>query len=303
MSRGRWPIAPPPILTAVRYRRISEPGHAHEQADAAEEMERPMSVAAHERDRDEVEEAAQVAVQPVARAPVLARAVVHGELGDLEAAIRGEHGDEAVELAVEPDPPQRLGAVRLQPAVDVVQPDARDDRRRPVEEARQHAPRPRVVPPRLPARDEVEPLVELREELRDLGGIVLEVGVDRDHDVALGLEEAGLERDGLPEVAAQVHDDDVRRLVVELGEHAGAAVGRAVVDEDHLERLVPGFECGGDLPVELLQRVLLVEERDDDRDHARRVQRGEVGVSPVGGVLDAATASPRRPDPPRSAGA
>ena len=100
------------------------------------------------------------------------------------------------------------------------------------------APQERIVPARLPAGHEVEALVELREELRDLGRIVLEVGVDRHDDLAARLEEAGLQRGRLPEVPAQADDHDVRVLVVEPGEDREAAVGRAVVDEDDLERLV-----------------------------------------------------------------
>jgi len=63
---------------------------------------------------------------------------------------------------------------------------------------------------RLPARDEIEPLVELGEQARDLRGVVLEVAVDRHHDVAGRLGEAGRERRGLAEVAAQPHDADIR---------------------------------------------------------------------------------------------
>ena len=45
----------------------------------------------------------------------------------------------------------------------------------------------RVAAPRLPPGDEVEPLVELREQARDLGRVVLTVAVDRDDDVAARL--------------------------------------------------------------------------------------------------------------------
>ena len=76
---------------------------------------------------------------------------------------------------------------------------------------REKTPAERVVTARLPAGDEVEALVELGEELRDLGRVVLEVGVDRHDDVAARLEEARLQRGRLPEVAAEVDDDDVRR--------------------------------------------------------------------------------------------
>jgi len=57
-----------------------------QEADPAEEMERPVPVAAHEGDGEQIEEAAHVTLHPVARAPVLALAVIDGELGDAEAA-------------------------------------------------------------------------------------------------------------------------------------------------------------------------------------------------------------------------
>jgi hypothetical protein len=61
-----------------------------------------MAVAADQRHGQEVEEASQVALQPVARAAVVARTVIDGKLGDAVAALVGQHRQEAVELAVDP---------------------------------------------------------------------------------------------------------------------------------------------------------------------------------------------------------
>ena len=61
----------------------------------------------------------------------------------------------------------------------------------------------RVAALRLPAADEVEALVELGQQPRDLGRVVLEVGVDRHDDVALGVREARRQRRCLAEVPAQ----------------------------------------------------------------------------------------------------
>src|SRR5439155_22958733 len=105
-----------------------------------------------------------------------------------------------MELSVEPTALHDLGAVRLQAAVQVVEPEPRDAASDPVEDARRHAARDRVPAMRLPPGYEVESLVELREEARDLGRVVLEVAVDRDDDVALRIREAGGERCGLPDV-------------------------------------------------------------------------------------------------------
>ena len=49
--------------------------------------------------------------------------------------------------------------------------------------------RQRIAALRLPACDEVEAFVELREQARDLAGVVLEIAVDRHDSVARGLVE------------------------------------------------------------------------------------------------------------------
>ena len=65
----------------------AEADRAEGEPEPAEEVQRPVAVAADERDRQQVEEAADVPLDPVARAAVLARAVVDGQLGD-----RGSRG-------------------------------------------------------------------------------------------------------------------------------------------------------------------------------------------------------------------
>ena len=66
-------------------REVGEDDHAdraEHEPHAAEEVQRPVAVAAHEGDGQQVEEAAHVALHPVARPAVLPRAVVDGQLGD-----------------------------------------------------------------------------------------------------------------------------------------------------------------------------------------------------------------------------
>ena len=149
-----------------------------------------------------------------------------------------------MQLAVEAQAADDLGAVGLQAAVQVVEPEAREPAGDGVEDPRGDPAGERVAALRLPARDEVEALVELREQARDLGRVVLQVAVDRDDDVALRLLEAGLQRGRLAEVAPQPDDADVVVRGVEPRERGERAVGRAVVDEDAsqgpLERLERG---------------------------------------------------------------
>ena len=121
----------------------------------------------------------------------------------------------------------------------------------------------------LPAGDEIEPLVELGQQSRDLGRIVLQVGVDRDDDVSTRLREPGRERSRLAEVATEPHDPDVVLRVVQAGQRGERAVGRAVVHEYGFPGLVERLEGRLELVEEERHRPLLVVNGDDDRDHGR----------------------------------
>ena len=107
------------------------------------------------------------------------------------------------------------------------------------------------------------------EEARDLGRIVLKVAVDRDDDVALRLRETRLECGRLAEVAPEPNDANVVVRSVQARERGERAVGRAVVDENDLPRLIELPEGRGKLVVQEGDTALLVVYRDDHRDHAR----------------------------------
>ena len=142
-----------------------------------------------------------------------------------------------------------------------------------VEDAGEETPRDGIATVRLPAGDEIEALVQLREEARDLCGVVLQVAVDRDDGLALRLVEAGDERGGLAEVAAQSNDAHVLLGVVQPRQGGEGSVGGAVVDEDRLPRSVERLERGPELVVEQCDASLFVMHRYDDGDHAREVIR------------------------------
>ena len=174
-----------------------------------------------------------------------------------------------MELAVDGHALHDVRAVGLQPAVEVVQPQARETPGHGVEDPRGDAPGQRIAALRLPAGDEVESLLELCEQPRDLRRIVLKIAVDRDDDVALRLRETGLERGRLAEVAPEPNDANVVVCSMQARQRGERAVGRAVVDEDDLPRLVELLERRGKLVVEERDAALLVVYRDDHRDHAR----------------------------------
>jgi molybdopterin molybdotransferase len=241
---------------------------AEQEAESSEQVQRPVPVPPDERHGEEVEEAAQVTLTAVAGSAVRSRAMLDGQLRDPVAAVVREHRQEAMQLSVDAEASEHLGSVCLQPAVEVVQPQSRDAARGEVEDSGQGSPQPWVAPLRLPARDEVEALLELREQPRDLGGNVLQVGVYRHDDVAVGLGEAGGERGRLPEVAAETDDANVVLRGMEARERCEAAVARAVVDEDGFPRDPEWLQSRHELLVQESERQLLVVDGNDDRDHA-----------------------------------
>src|SRR6266511_1614320 len=230
-------------------------------------MQRPVAVAAHERDRQQIEEPAQVPLEPVAGATVLPRPVIHRELRDAVPLLVGEDGDEPVQLSVEHEAAHDLCPVRLEAAVHVVPPQTGHPAGDPVEELRRDAARERVSAPRLPAGDEIEALLQLREQARDLGRIVLQVAVDRDDELARRLREARRERGGLAEVAAQPHHAHVVLARVQSRQRAERLVRRAVVDVDGLPLLAERVERRLQLFMQQRDAALFVVEGDDDRDH------------------------------------
>ena len=68
-----------------------------------------------------------------------------------------------------------------------------------------------VLPVLAPAAHHVGAGTNRIEQPRDVGRIVLQVAVHGDQDVAPRPVEAGLQRQGLPEVASQLDDDELRR--------------------------------------------------------------------------------------------
>ena len=88
-------------------------------------MLRPLAEAGQKLDREQIEEAFDEAAHAVLGVAELARPMIDLDLADAEAARRGQHGDEAVQLAVKPHLAEHLGPVALHAAVVVVQVDAR----------------------------------------------------------------------------------------------------------------------------------------------------------------------------------
>ncbi len=106
-------------------------------------------------------------------------------------------------LAVEGDVLDDFATVGLEGGAEVVDVDAAENCHEPVGDMRGNAAEEEVVGAlRTPAADDVVALFELGEEGGDFVGVVLEVAVHGEDEIALSVIEAGGEGGGLTEVAA-----------------------------------------------------------------------------------------------------
>jgi len=111
------------------------------------------------------------------------------------------------------------------------------------------------------------PLLHRLEQARDLGRVVLKVAVHEDDDVPARGFQAGCQGGGLPEVAAELDDDDLGMALAELLQQGEAAVLAAVVNVNDLVRPPERDQHTLELPVELGNALDLVVDGNDDRQH------------------------------------
>ena len=165
------------------------------------------------------------------------------DLADAEAARSRQHGDEPVQLAVEPHLAEHLGPIALEPAIVVV------EMARPVSQLTIQL-KTRLgstlcqgscrAP--LPAADDVDLPSSVREEPGNLGRVVLEVAVEGEDDLAAAGRETRGERRRLAEVPPEADAPDPRILGGKFADHVPRIIAAPVVDENHLdvERVLPG---------------------------------------------------------------
>ena len=114
-------------LTGTKVRCHQEAGNKHKCSQQPEEVHRALSEPGDEADRQHVKIALQKPVETVFGDPVLACTVLDNLLADLpESRFPGKHRDIPVHLAVDLDAFNYLCIIGLEPAVEIVQPDARE---------------------------------------------------------------------------------------------------------------------------------------------------------------------------------
>ena len=170
-----------------------------------------------------------------------------------------------MQLAVQTDLVEHLAAVRLEAAVVIVQPHAGDSSDQAVEDSTRERLVPRVMTNRLPPADDVVPLGDRRQKARDLLRMILEIGVERQHDLARCFAETGGQRRRLAEIASQADRRHPRIARRQRLDRFPAPIGRAVVDQNDLEFDAVRRSRLAQLPMEGHQTLRLIEDRNHGR--------------------------------------
>src|SRR2546426_5212747 len=136
-----------------------------------------------------------------------------------------------------------------------------------VRDARRYAARQVVAGGAIdpPPRHRV-PLVEVREQHRDVGRIVLQVGIHDHHPPALRRLESGVGRRRLTAVRLESHQTHPPVGLAKRANDLRAPVAAAVVDEHDLEGEPEALEHLAQLGPERGEAGFLVVDRDDDRE-------------------------------------
>src|SRR5438874_4799411 len=243
-----------------------------EDPESAEDVDGLRCVAREELHHHEIEDHLERAAQAVLALARVARPVVDDHLRDASPLPARIDGDEAVHLAVELHVAQHFAPVGLERAAVIVQPDAADEADDPIGDPRRQLAAEFLVHPVLaPAAHHVAAGFQMREQLLDVGRVVLQVAVHwHDHVAPRVLDSAGHRR-RLSEIETETDGPKRRFSGCVLRELREGAVLRPVVDADDLVRAAEAVEDGKELVEQRPDVRLLVVKRDYDGDFWARL--------------------------------
>src|SRR6266496_1356021 len=114
-----------------------------------------------------------------------------------------------------------------------------------IEDARRKCFRERVQARELPARHQIVALIQLRQEIRNLLGIILQIAIHRKDDLTPAATKAGDQRGCLPEVASEANDlHNAGILVIELAQLIKRLIGTTIIDKDYFIILLKANKLG-----------------------------------------------------------
>ena len=156
--------------------------------------------------------------------------------------------------------------ISLERCPEIMQIDPRQLRHHPVGGAAGNLPHQPVIAARIaPAADQVEAFFDFLEKAGNLFGIVLQVAIHGNDDLAPREIKSRLQPGRLAEISPQSDDVHTMIVLVNIGKHLEGVVPAAVVHEHQFVGFADGIHYFGDLHVQGRDIFLLVEEGNDHR--------------------------------------
>src|SRR5882762_7564146 len=204
----------------------------------AEEMKRAREITQEKANRDQVEKYAEGARNSVVRSSLFTIHITDRDLDDRSPVPGSQGRNKPMQFAVEWNLFQYLAAVCLEGGAEVVDIHAAQFRHHPVCNAGRNSAQPQVVDALFaPATDDVVALVDLFNEHRDIGGIVLQIAIHGDDVLSTRVVKTGGQPRRLAKVPAQLHNGHTAVDRGDFTQQLKRAIDRAVVHQHDLEAL------------------------------------------------------------------
>ncbi len=212
------------------------PQPAAAQAKQSKELHWTRTKAAQKGHGDQVEQHPRHARQVVLAAAVASRPIADGHLGHLCADLAHQLGDKAMHLAIEVHLADQVVAIGTQATPAIVQRNPRGTPDQGIgRQGRETTRQKRFLAVLSPTIDHVKvAMFHLGQEGRDVGRVVLPIGVHSQHDRAPRIVKTGGETGRLAEITAEAYDAQMRVTFGQCFQHLKGAVPAAIVDGNDL---------------------------------------------------------------------
>src|SRR6185369_6971025 len=150
--------------------------------------------------------------------------------------------NEPVQFAIERDLVQQVAAIGFIRGAEIMQIHSAQLRHCPVRDSRWDSPKHEIVHALLaPSAYDVEAFLQLRDEQRNVVGIMLQVAIHGDDKFAFGVIESGCQGWSLPKIPAKLNHDHAAIDIGYLLQQMECAIPAAIIDKHQFKALAVSF--------------------------------------------------------------
>src|SRR5260370_14631372 len=195
----------------------------------------PLAKSCQELHREQIKESFHESAHAVFGMPETARAVLNFNLAHFVTTSGRQHGDEPVQLTVEPYLAKYLRPITFHPAVVIVKSNSHELTHQIIK----HSTRPDLVPGivanSLPATNDIQALLQRDQNERHSLRIVLQIAIEGDDGIAANFAEAGRQSRGTAKVPAKANPMNTLIVRRQFPDHVPGPVLATIVHEKDFE--------------------------------------------------------------------